>query len=420
MVDAKLTPITLEMFQPEISGRSLQTNRQLGRLVNEFSGRGRVRFHLGIKAGGAWSEEEALAIDETVLGSIKRRYSLPDSSDPRDFYMQQQKQAIGVIGHIGSVLPELGQELELKDEISLLSDSPSDLFRLASLPEDVIDQTLAYEVHRHLLLSVISGLVNARTLNGRLRTVLSDVHRQFNAQLFEGPEGAGTRLNLTSIHDDETNEVVGFPEHSQRIPPTAHVKRSSFLLRRISDIGLVYTSPRKKDDDNAILKSLAKAVNNGGKIDMDTVRDEIGMMFVLMSDSTDTEKLADRVLSVAAEGLRKIIHVESDNKVDIDHGQSAEIRMSRRQVWFEDMQVPLELMFFDRENYLNSQLEVGRRDPQTGLFEGRAHELYDLRRVSSVLPLLYPEVVYGVDLQPIVVRRMKQKAEELRARYKAA
>lgn len=414
-----ITQVSLEMFRPIAQERTSVINRQLLHLMGNFFGRKRLHVHLGIKTGVALPEEEPEVVDRHVFGSIKRIFHLPYQSDPQEFYLQQQKQAIGVVGYIGRILPEIAEELDLKDEIGLLSDSPSDLFELLSKPSLDIDPTLGYEVQRHMLLSVVGGSINARTLNGRLRTVLSSVHKQFNASLFEGPDGAGSSFVSESIHDDETNQVVGFPDQAQRVPPTAHIKRIPFSVRKIPGIGLVYTSPRKKDDDNAVVKSLAKALNNGGVVDINDVEDGIGMMFVLMDNNFSPKELADRIVSVIESGSRNVDRVEDDDKVGTDHGQSPNIQFTRRKIWFKEVPTPLELMFFNRKDYLDSRLEVGSRNYETGLFEGRAHELFELRRVNDVLPVLFPAEIYGVDFSHAVVKEMRLKAEELRARYKS-
>lgn len=410
-------PITAEMFIPEPEGRSAM---QLTRLMSGFLGRGRLRLCRNMKAGGILSEDAAKKINIDVLNSLKGIYNLPDSINLQEFYMQQQRQALGVRRYYCEILPEIAQSLEGKDEISILSDRPSDLFRLLFRPPETIDPTLAYEARQHVLLSHIAGMLNARTLNGRLSTVLYDVHRLFNNQLFEGPEGTGKKVFSESFHDDETNEVVGFPNQQDRKPPTAHLKRIPFTVRTIQNLGLVYTSPRKKDDRVATVKCIAKSLESGGTINIDDdIQDGIGLEFVSMDDHMTPEQIAERVGAVIESGSRKVANVQIGRKdVEKDRGQSSEFGFDERlKIWFDGLPTPLEMTFFTLANYLNSKLEVGVRDPQTGLYLGRAHELYELRRARRVARVLF----HGIDnLDEAFINRSKFKAQDLRVRYKIA
>ena len=418
----KMTPVTLEMFRPRAEDRSDKTNEHIARLLGLFSGKGSLRIYKGMRTGGVLSDEVAQEIDGHALRSIKKYFHLPEGSDPQEFYLQQQKQAIGLIEYYGEILPEERQNLALKNEISLLSDSPSDLLRLLSRSPGNIDPTLAYEVHRHALTLCISGLVNARTKRGRLHTVLSRVHQVFNERLFEGPEGAGSRFLLESIHDDETNEVVGFLDDNKPIPPTAHLKRIPHIVRKIPDAGLVYTSPRKKDDRIVLVKSIAKSGNNCGTINVESdVLDGIGIMAVLMENRVTPEELAERTVSIIESDSRnKVKKVETEDQTGTDHGQSPKYRHICRRLWLEDVPSPIELIFRDRENYLNSILEVGLRNSETGLYMGRAHELFELRRASQAANVLFPEEIYPVDLISAFVKRSRHVARVLRDRYKVS
>lgn len=416
----KSRPITTEMLLPA-EDQSAKTKWQMTHLLREVLGQGSLRFCRIIQEGGYLSEDIADGMDKYVFGSVKRRYKLPDPYDPQGFYLQQQMQAIRVVERISERLPEIAKDIELKDEISMLSDRPSDLMRLMFRTSDDIDSTLAYEVQRHVILSAVAGEINARTKNGRLRSVLSEVHRLLDERLFEGSLGAGKRFFLESFHDDDTNTVVGFPDLNQQAPRTAHLKRTPFIARSIKGAGLVITSPRKKDDSVAIEKSLIKAKNNGGLININgDVLDPIGMMFVAMDGYVTPEQLAEQVVLIIESGSRKITKIENNDEIEADHGQSSEYRHTRRRIWFEDISVPVEMIFHSRENYLNSTLEVGTRNPVTGLHQGRAHPLFELRREEQVARILFPSKVYPVDIETAFINRDRRIIRELREMNKVA
>lgn len=199
--------VTIEMFKPKTEDRSVEANRGLSRLLDCLSNRGRLRLFLGIRANNReLTPQESEDIDRGIFESIRNNYDFPDHSDReiQEFYFQQQIHALAAIRYYGEIVPPLAQYVEPKDEISLISSRPSALFRLLSLPPESIDPTLAYEAQRHMLISCIAGMANVRTRNAELREVLYKMHNVFNRELFIGPEGAGTRVELGSMHDNAT------------------------------------------------------------------------------------------------------------------------------------------------------------------------------------------------------------------------
>lgn len=431
--NAEVGPITTDWFKSLPGERQLATNLQIGRVMTAFFGMDAISLCRRLMANMSFSREEADVIDSYFLKSSKRIYKLPRQTDPQEFYLQQHRGALAVVRYFGELVPELAGEWESKDEIPDLSDRPSDLLRLLAKPASNIDPKLAYEAQRHAALMYQLGMINARTLNGRLRTVLSDTNRLLNSKLFKGPEGHGDPTFLESFHDDETNEVVGFPDRNNRRPLTAHLKRTRMVVRNTREWGAVRTKSRKKDDSVAITKSWEKALGNGGTIHLDNaIQDSIGKEYVLMDDSILSEQFADLVVSIieAEAGVRsdlweipRIVKVEKDDKADNDRGQSVVPSFNaRRKIWFENIPTPIELKFYDRKTYLNSILEVGTRSYETGLYMGRAHDLFQLRRCRNAVRVPFPEEMYPIsdyDLNIAFVNRSKQVAYALRAMHKA-
>lgn len=417
----KVIPITLEMFNPK--DRSARTNRQLARFMAEFFGRGCLRLHRAMRSGRPLPAVTAEEVDEAVFASIRQIYGLPDQTDPQEFYLQQHRQGRGVMEYLGRLFPEVAGEIELKDEVTYFSDRPSDLFKLISRPSDRIDPVLAYELQRHVLFAHISGLSNARNLRIRAQSFLAGFQGLFNDKLFEGLEGAGDKYVLETVHDDETNEVIGFRDDMRTIPPTAHLKRIPEMVRSIPEIGLVRTKPRKKDDGNVVIKALVKALSNGGEIGIESVQDSIGMMFCLTDPHSSVEKLTDTVLEVLKSGPRKIVTINRRDQVRGNRGQSPKFNFTRLEVQFEDMPTFFELVFRTAEQHVNSLLAVGKRDSK-GNFDGEAHLLYEARRASRILPIIIPKEVYDrdpdkpMDLDRVIVNRMKHIADDLRGRHR--
>lgn len=420
--EAKLTGIPIEAFNPLSGERGSGNNLHIGRLLGEFTGRGRLNLIKRLRSGEVLSNVEASRLDRHVFNAMKDIYNLPDNTDMRGFYMQHQINALAVPGRLAEALPQI-ESWELKDEITMLSDRPSDLFRYLSRPPEKIDPTLEYEAHRHALLLHISFMLNARTLNGRLRTRLSDVHHTLNRDFFAGIEGSGERVDRESVHDDETNAFIGFPGDFKNIPPTAHIKRVPFTARTLTEGGHVYTSPRKKDDRTAVVKAILKG-REKGIISTDTdVLDPIGMIMVDLDNRYDPKELAERAGEILSnDDSLDIDEIEDDNETGTDHGQSKGVNFNaRKKIWFAGVPVPLELIFYNYQTYIDSRLKVGEIDKETGLPDGRAHSLFVDRREYQLAPIIFPESAYpgtGRSSARAFINRSKVTAARLREMYK--
>lgn len=450
-------PVVTEWYKPNKEERSFRANFQLGRAVLAFYGPEAVKAARALKEGQSFTRSQAEEFDKGFLAASKKIYELPADTDPREFYIAQNKGAVGAVQYFGRLVPDLSTALALKDEITRLSDRPSDLLvMLCSQPMETasmttdelmnldpdgpkrIDKRLAFETRRHAVIHFHLGGINARTLNGRIRTVLSDVQDLLDERLFIGPKGYGKDITSNSYHDDETNEVVGFPDRNDRRPLTAHLKRMTLSVRTMRGIGTVYTNNRKKDDGTALWKSLVKAGKNGGVIHINAaVQDSMGMTFVAMEDSVAPKELANIVARTLREGidsriesdhyrqLPRVVAIEEDDMADGDRGQASTLAFNaRRKIWLDGIPTPLELMFYDRTTYLDSKYEVGQRDPETGLYLGRAHDLFELRRAKEGVRLVFPESVYPKLSDQLLSRAFidtaKQTAFRLRGAYRAS
>lgn len=424
VAEVRPTGIPIEAFNPLSDERGLGNNLNIGRLLGEIAGRGRLRLMKQLRYGKVLSNLEASRLDRHAFSAMREHYRLPAEIDIQEFYMQHQKNALAVPGKLADFLPEI-ESWELKDEITMLSDRPSDLFRYLSRPPENIDSTLAYETHRHALLLHISFMLNARTLNGRLRTRLSDVHHTLNRDFFEGKEGSGDRVVRESVHDDETNTSIGLPGDFKSIPATAHIKQVPFTARTLKEGGYVYTSPRKKDDRTAIIKAILKG-REKGIISTDVgVLDPVGMIIVALDNRVEAKELAEKAVKILIiDDNLDIDEIEDDDETEVDHGQSNAVNFdARKRLWFTNVPVPVELIFYNLSTYLNSRYEVGERDKNSGLYMGRAHSLFEIRREREVAPIIFPEFVYpdtGRDSERAFINKSKTEAETLREMHRVA
>lgn len=430
-MERDLPQITIEMFQP--TGRSEGADSQIAGLLRRAYGKKGLSFFNATRKGLEPHAQLGIATDGHFYGFIRQTYGLPEDINPQVFYLRQQSHAIQVIEYVlGTALPGYRHELGLKNEVSLYSESPTDLLRLLAYPDDGVNPTLKFELQRHLLLSHISASFNSRTLNGRLRTELSRVQMLLNRELYGGRIGDGEDFDVYALHEDGTNSAVQVLVTARQYvskqardicgiqPEGYHLKRHPFSLRRIGETdSLVYTNPRKKSDAASILKSLGKAVENGGVISpLSYVQDSLGIMFVAMGGESERGELVERATTVLQSHPSGVEEITEDHHVNQDRGQAGASDFARLYLKLTGISVPLELMFYTCLGYLNSEYEVGIRDAGTGIYPGRAHDLYELRRSLPVLPVLFPEEIYPVDTRVAVLDRMATVAEELQARHR--
>lgn len=409
---------SLEMLKPETENRSFQANFRLGLFLRHYFGPVGVRTYRELRKGGKLSKTEADEINQYVFNSIRADLGLPDDCDVRDFYVRQQKQGLDPVKYYGELLPALQFKLDLKDEVTSFSDRPCDFLELLATPPEKIDRTLAFELHRQAIFVYNAARNNAMHLLSRSQTVLSDLQHYLRTNLYEGPIGDGRTIFTESIHDDTNNEVVGFPYKDPRIPRTAHVKKVPFTARLIRGFGPVYTSPRKKDDAVVLIKAVASAPEERGEINTDCIKDRIGMEWVPLEADASPKKLMEKIVELINLGPYEVASVIVDDKVNQNRGQSPKTQFIRRIIKFKGVPVSCELRVLDLENFLNSRLEVGVRDQETGLYNGRAEPLYRLRRALQAALGIFPLEIYNdIDLSRAFIDQSKLEAQELRDMY---
>lgn len=407
------------MLRPDTENRSVRANFRLGLFIRHYFGPIGVHAYRKLREGGKLSESEAQEINKHVFHSIRADLGLPDDCDVREFYVRQQKQGLDPVNYCRELLPALQFQLDLKDEVTSFSDRPYDFLELLATPPGKIDRTLAFELHRQGIFVYNAARNNAMHLISRSQTVLSDLQYHLRTHLYEGLIGDGRTIFTKSIHNDESNAVVGFPYKDLRIPPTAHIKKVPFTARSVKGFGPVYTSPRKKDDANVLIKAIASALEERGEINTDCIQDKIGMEWVPLEASVSPKELMDKIIELIESGPYEGVSVSVDDKVGQNRGQSPKTKFVRRIIEFKNVPVACELRVFDLENFLNSKLEVGIRDQETGLYNGRAETLYRLRReLLAALYIFPPEIYNDIDLPSAFIDQSKLEAQKLRDIYK--
>lgn len=407
---------TLEMYNAR--GRSLEADAVYARWVRHFFGEPGLEFAEALRQGKLRShqvEDFRDRIDTHYFNAFTNTYSVDGSITPKSAYLNAQEVALGVVRDcILKAFPRYEDDL-LRNEVALRSPSPTDLYYYMVLPDQ--GELGAYEVRRHFLLLNDSAAVDARSGNGNLAIPLSDINRLLDEELFE--RGSGQPTTICADHDSQTNTVsrVSYVE-SEKPLPNAIFRKHTLTAREIEGIGLVQTRVRQKDLVSAVEKMLSKAATNGGVLDPGSVNDLMGFTLIALggTDSISSQDQLDLLEDKTVDVLnshRYVTEFKPDNEADRDRGQ-AEVRFRRLLVFLSDQPIPLEIIFYDALEYLNSISEVGVEDPKTGFYNGRDHDLYVLRRMYPIMPYVYPKEVYQRDAQAALVYRSHDLADQKR------
>lgn len=419
-------PVTLHVNMFKATDYPRGVELAMGRMIGVFYGLEGLRFYRDARSGKI-DPRAIIGISEGVndyfFQQLPSVYGLPEGENLSQFYLRAQKHAVQVTDVVrGKALPSARQRTGLRVEVSLYRDTPSYLLKLMSYPdpngeesERYIDTTLRFEVVRHLLLSHLAGEFGARSLRSRVRSALSIAQELLDDRLYSPPIGKTRFRKLEVGHNVETNTALGLRGDYYGPQSEVCLKSHLFQARSVLGIGEVYTYVRKKKDEDAILKAIAKAAGNGGSIKPSKdVTDELGIMFVAMDGEQARDKLTDRVLAVLEDHPRGVNKIEEDPNVDNDRGQNQSVRFRRFLVKLNGIDVPLELMFYSPIDYLNSEFEVGEKNVKTGFYNGRGHDLYWLRRNNPSVEVLFPECVYGVNVRQVMLDQAERVAKRLR------
>jgi len=416
----ELTTVDLSIFDvnPHVGQFDVQGTQLWERMfgsVRELRDQGIIK---GPLLESLQDERTSQRVNRWALRNYTRNYGLPGVAYGQRFFMDQQNTAFRVIERYKASIPALRGVLGLKNE--LRSDQPTDYYEWMNRPD--VAPRLAFEAKRGLALAFISGVSDVRDFRIPLEAEGGRIQKHIDKEgVFAGLIGDGKPKVITAQFDDITNSVVD----SFSLNGT-HEKRILTEVREVEGVGATLTILRKKEAEVATIKSIWKAELDARKgvgttiRPMDVVNDHFGMLFMTLEDGANIELLMEKVLGALFTYTRKMGQITPDFHTNGDQGQSGKLKLDGRLLtYFKGLNGnPFELMFFSKNNYLNSQFEVGSLNPHTGMYDGQAHELYELQREGIVAPRLFPDTHYRV--RRAFEHASQKKTEELLERNKSS
>jgi hypothetical protein len=401
------TPVTLTMFDNKVHPG------EMGLLANFFGPLGKRYFRnlfrnqLNVDHSTEGSAEAYL--DAYFFQRIRDQYEYLSPGQEVEFYRSQLNRANKVIEYLTNTLALPKGIFSLRNEVKVFPDSPSQ--RLRQIADVNVSTVLRYETSRQMILAYLASPLDQRAASEKIQTRLFNFQDFLDKNLYVGKTGETEKRVIFSQHDNHTNTTLNFSfENHKKIKRKreAHLKKETFDVRKTNIKGIeVHTNMRHKGENESVIKSIMKAVKNHKPIDiLESVRDSIGMKFAIMGD----ENVRDEFIAEFEEMVKKyrdFDRIEVDDSPNADRGQNQSSFKRRRQIYLKGLSIPIEVIFYSTPEYLDSEYEVGKD------FKGKAHDLYDMRRLGTAAKILFMEEVYGVDIQPFIDQRLGVIADDL-------
>lgn len=348
-------------------------------------------------------------MDVYFFQKIREKYPYLSPGQEVEFYRSQLTRANKVIEYLTSTLSLPKGIFSLRNEVKVFPDSPSQ--RLRQIADENVSDDLRYQTSRQMILAYLASPLDERASSEKIQTRLFNFQDFLDKTLFVGKTGQTEKKTIFSQHDNHTNSTVDFSfDNHKKIKNKrdAHLKKETYDVRATTVNGIeVHTNMRHKGENESIIKAIMKAVINHKPIDiLDSVKDSIGMKFAIMGN----EKTRDLFVGEFEKLImtyKNVDRIEVDDTPDADRNQNQSSFKRRRQIFLKGLSIPIEIIFYSAPEYLDSEYEIGKS------FMGRAHGLYDMRRMGVAAKILFMKEIYGVDIQPFIDQRLEVIADEL-------
>lgn len=418
-----LPEMTIGMFS--INGKARETQASFDARVRHFFGPVGEQFIEGVQQGRL--DEDSRRdykglIDPYFFAAFADAFKVPDGLTPRGFYSQAGEIAMSVVAHLARLTKIDDFKDPFLDEMNPHAPSPTDLlFHLARLNQGR-NPKLDFSTKKHFLLLNIAASFEATSESDPIKDVLSDMQFEMNKSLYyRGRDGFREQCVVYAYHDPLTNRFLGFTGDKPEVDLNKRLLRHEYDAHVIEKVGRVYTIRNSKDPVSATEKAIAEAFDHNGVIRPQDVKDNMRMTFVALEGNLSSSEVQrrkqvgivhKRVLAFLQgyKGIRKIV---PHDRVDNSRGQSR-ISWKRDDVYLHDTCVPLEFVTIREPDYLNYRLEIGHVDPETGLYKGSAHRLYDIRRNAPGAILLLQEVLSPEQAMRALAVKSIETAEDIR------
>lgn len=341
-----------------IRGRATDHSLQTGKLINE-------RFHFGSERQAIQHFITAEKTARDVIDSVTKIYSLPS-------------------GRFGQKT-----EIDIPDpEIDrmLLYANPRGS---KTLPKGTILKT-RFEQLREFLLIDIALRLDKRAVDEESYNKMSELQLIFNQHLFYGQAGYEELVTKYASFNDEH----GIKQISKKyFKGATKIEETMRIIevegeRKIHVLVNFNKKPAKRQIIKGLVEHIGINANEYNPVGLDTngkpaLQDRQRFMFVVDGNKNDITTIHNKILTFFEDVKEIPIHNDSDQNPTL----------KKRYITTYNG-IPMEIIYYNFKGYENSQGHIGNKN-RIGLYDGSAHELFEIRRSLPALLYFFPFEVYG-------------------------
>lgn len=377
---------------------------------------GRENYELFRRAGKHEEyipEEAKQAVDRRVNEQIGRRFGIEWGGGLWIAAMLRANETVNYAR--GALFPNQDRIASLTANVFFSTNRPSAVLERLTKPARLIGEQLRAEQLRQVAFAVPCAeeiIADKNDTRERLTAMTDSLEGDF----FIGRSGDPKTISIFSYHTPGTNELVGLSgEYPDRnFAEGLWVKKLPFPVRKIGirntaeeivEVVPALYDQREKGYGERVIKGLYKSTKssalNGGRIEVVChIEDAVGFRLVIMMGG---HPLRDRVAGYLWSKLEALFGAENvieDDSVDPDNGHPNRFPCRRRKIYEPGSNRPIfEVIVQSLEDYISTEYEIGRFNKALGRYDGRAHPLYELLKVSTVAPDLWPFPIFGIDIK---------------------
>ena len=257
------------------------------------------------------------------------------------------------------------------------------------LPKGTILRT-RFEVLRELILTDIALRLDQRAVKEEPFKKMSELQLIFNQSLFYGPAGyenlVAKYVTFNKEHGIEKISDNDFEGATKIEEPMRIIEAEDG--RKIH----VLVDFNKKPASRQITKGLVDHMKVNAEIydplglDSDgkpSLLDRQRFMFMVDGDDKDIAIIHNKIATYFDGVEEKPIHLHNGQNPTLKKRYIASYNGT-----------PIEIIYYDFKGYINSKRHVGNKNQQ-GMYDGSAHELFEMRRSLPALLYFFPFEVYG-------------------------
>lgn len=381
-------------------------------------------FRRAGKKGEYIPEETRQIVDRQEYDKAGEAHGIENNLAIRErFFIRAMQMSLSTIDMArGIQFADQDKQASLTADVAWSDRRPSTALQILTMPKKLVGERCKYEQAVQLGIADKCAEVISMDERHKARTALPTVHKFFERGLFvDKRKGDPKKIRIFSYHEPGTNKLVGVSNQypDPKFQDGLWVKELHYPVRsiKITDSAgnreggaQVLYEQREKDIQSLVIKAMQRSLkpnkhqlSSEGRIETLHYRgDRLGVRLVPMEGG---RPLRDRIID-SLDGLLwtldGVYHINEDDEVDGCNGDPNRFVARRRNISMRGsegaFELSLELIVQALEDYISQAYEVGKFNPELGMHDGPAHDLYKLKMVSDIAGYLWPYSIYKIDL----------------------